>query len=221
MSTIEKYVAVGATHSAGESNVPARTADQESTTASIHRKRSRQGKLKKVAVGIVFFLVIHLLILMIIGSLIPISKPKFRIQSVTIQDLNVTDDFDSPHFNMKLSSLVTLKNSNFGAYKFEDANLTFSYKGAIVGRAVIHKSSAHLRSKKRMAIDVILSSNSVPRDFNLSMDIASGILPLSGRSRLRGKVEYFKVVRKHKSATLNCTLAINLLGKALQRLRCD
>ena len=70
-----------------------------------------------------------------------------------------------------------------------------------------------------------LNSNNVRNDTNLGSDIRSEFLTLTAQSKMNGKVYLMssgkrrKVKGKRRSATLNCTLTINLAKKLVQDIK--
>lgn len=55
----------------------------------------------------------------------------------------------------------------------------------------------------------------------LGSDLRSGILLLNGRSRLSGKVELLKLLKKKKSTEMDCTLAVDLNQRMIRDLKCN
>ncbi|RVX01824.1 hypothetical protein CK203_019351 [Vitis vinifera] len=62
--------------------------------------------------------------------------PKFRLRSVAIEDLSHTSNTTSS-FNIRFNAQVTVKNLNFGHYKFKSSTITFAYGATMVGEAFI------------------------------------------------------------------------------------
>ncbi|KAL2540212.1 Late [Abeliophyllum distichum] len=126
----------------------------------------------------------------------------------------------NPSFNIRMNAELGVKNTNFGHYKFRDSTIYFSYNDLIVGEAFVPKARAKARSTKKFNVIVNLSSSNLQNHPQLGNDLNSGVLTLTSKSKLDGKVELIKVLKKKKSTEMDCTLAINLKQKLIGDLNC-
>lgn len=69
-------------------------------------------------------------------------------------------------------------------------------------------------------MEVALSSAGLLDRVHLGSDLSSGVLPLNSQSTLNGKVEVLKLLKKKKSAEMECFIAINLPHRAVDYLSC-
>ncbi|KAG2709775.1 hypothetical protein I3760_05G257000 [Carya illinoinensis] len=150
-----------------------------------------------------------------------IRNLKVRLDSVTVENVNATSSSSSPSFSMKLTALVTVKNTNFGHFKFDDSTATVSYNGAQVAEGPILKARAKARSTKKFNVTVpVSSSNLSTNSGSLVSDINLGILPLSSHAKLNGKIHLFKIFKKKKSAEMSCTMEVDTKKNVIQKLTC-
>jgi len=159
-----------------------------------------------------------IVIVLFVSLVMRIRNPKVRLGGVTVENLKVSSS--SPSFSMKLYALVTVKNTNFGHFKFENTTLTISYMGTPVGEATIVKARARARSTKKFNVTISVGSNNEVSRNSLSSAIDSGIISLSSHAKLEGKIHLFKVIKKKKSAEMNCTMDVNTSLKKIQKLKC-
>ncbi|XP_021293260.1 late embryogenesis abundant protein At1g64065-like [Herrania umbratica] len=179
-------------------------------------RRKRNIKcLAYVVTGVIAQTIIILLFVMLVMR---IRNPKVRLGGVTVENLNSSSS--SPSFSMNLNAQVTVKNTNFGHFKFQNSALTISYKGTSVGEATIVKARARARSTKKLNVTVSVSSNMMSRNSALSSDNGSETINLSSHAKLDGKIHLFKVFKKKKSAEMNCTMEVNTSSKQIQNLMC-
>ncbi|CAA2993031.1 late embryogenesis abundant At1g64065-like [Olea europaea subsp. europaea] len=129
-----------------------------------------------------------------------------RLGDVSISSTNGTGEF-------RFSARVLVRNRNFGHYKFDDTMATIKNGDVTIGQFVIPESRAKARSTKRFYIIDDINSSSAGNH--------SGVLPLSVEAKLRGKVHLMKVIKRKKSADMNCTMSINLATNAVQDLNCN
>ncbi|KAL0304345.1 UNVERIFIED_CONTAM: Late embryogenesis abundant protein [Sesamum radiatum] len=182
----------------------------------------RRNKRNKCLLYIFLFIVFQTAIILLFAlTIMRIRAPKFRITAASFDTFEYSSAAANPSFNIRMTAQVSVKNTNFGQYKFEDTNVAFYYNGAVVGSAFIPGSSAKARSTKRLITVVELSSAGLQNGAQLGSDLSSGVLAVNSGGRLRGKVELLKVLKRKKSAEMNCIIAINLAQRIVGDLRCN
>lgn len=194
--------------------------------------KSDQGKRnnKKCLAYVAAFVVFQTAIILIFAlTVMRIRSPKLRFGAVvTVENLNFTTGnnatTNSPFFDMKLMAQVTVKNTNFGHFRYENSTIRILYGGMQVGEAAVLKARARARQTRRFNVTVDISSGMLLMSSNYSNilrnDIGSGVLALSSEAELKGKVHLMKVIKRNKSSEMNCTMRINLGTRAVQDLNC-
>ncbi|KAL2527364.1 Late [Abeliophyllum distichum] len=160
-----------------------------------------------------------LIILVFVLTFMRIRNPKVRLGAVTVKNINANSS-GSPSFSMKLAAQVTIKNTNFGHYKFPDSPITIFYKGTLVGESDIPTSRAKAKSTKKINITISVDSNKVSSSSSLGTDINSGKITLSSQATLYGKIHLFKVFKKKKTAKMDCTMDVNIKESTIENLEC-
>lgn len=180
-------------------------------------RRKRNRCFQYIAGGIILQTII---IVLFVVFVMRIKTPKVRLDSVAVDSLTANSSPSSPSFKVQINALVAVKNKNFGHYKFEGSKVTFSYKGTEVGEGTIAKAKAKAKRTKKINVTVSLNSNKVSSHSQLSSDLSSGNLTLTAYAKLDGKVHLFKVIKKKKSANLNCTVHVDTKAKVVHVLTC-
>ncbi|KAL2543716.1 Late embryogenesis abundant (LEA) hydroxyproline-rich glycoprotein family [Forsythia ovata] len=179
--------------------------------------RSKTKCLAYVAAFIVFQTAI---ILVFALTVMKIKSPKIRFNAIAVESFN-SNSTNSPSINMQLLTQITVKNTNFGHFKYDNSTLTILYNGMPVGEAVIPRGRAKARKTKKFNISVGVSSDRLSGNTNLGNDMNSGILRLSSHAKVSGKVHLMKVIKKKKSGEMNCDWNINLANRQIQDLKCN
>ncbi|XVE64766.1 hypothetical protein DITRI_Ditri07aG0128200 [Diplodiscus trichospermus] len=179
-------------------------------------KRNNAKCLAYVAAFVVFQTAIILIFAL---TMMRIRNPKVRFGDITVENFR-TGNSTSPFFDMKLVAHVTVKNTNFGHFKYESSTIRILYGGMPVGEAAVFKARAKARQTKKFYVAVNISSSMLSSNSNLGNDIASGVLPLSSQAKLNGKVHLMKVIKNKKSGEMSCTMGINLGTQVVQDLKC-
>ncbi|XP_022773307.1 late embryogenesis abundant protein At1g64065-like [Durio zibethinus] len=193
-------------------------------SASLQLEELKRKKRIKYAVYIAAFVVFQTIVILVFAlTVMRVKNPKVRIGRVTIETMetnNTGTAAAAPSFDLKFIAQVTVKNTNFGHYRFDYSTLTFLYDGVIVGEAIIPKARARARSTKRLDVTVEVNSRALPSTTGLASELSSNILTLNSHAKLTGKVELMKLMKKRKSPEMNCTLTFDVSTRNLQDLNC-
>lgn len=182
----------------------------------------RRRKRKRCLLYIVLFAVFQTgIILLFALTVMKIRTPKFRVSSAAFGAFDYSATAANPSFDIMTYAELSVKNTNFGHYKFESTTIYFFYGGAVVGSAYVPSWRARARSTRKIRVEVQLSSTGLLDRVQLSNDLNAGVLPLNSRSTLEGKVELMKLLKKKKSAEMECFIAINLVPRNVGYLSCN
>ncbi|KAF5479907.1 hypothetical protein F2P56_000690 [Juglans regia] len=196
--------------------------DEESAT-SLSDQELRKKKRIKLGIYIAAFVVFQVLVITAFSlTVMRVKTPKVRLGTVLLQDVK-TGNQTSPSFDISFTTQVRIKNTNFGPFKYESTNATFTYQGVTVGQVSIPKGKVGFRSTKKVTVTVTVNSNALPistTSTTLGSEMGAEVLTLNSHAKLGGKVELMFVTKKKKAAEMNCTMPIDLSTKAVQ-LNCD
>lgn len=161
------------------------------------KKKKRIKCLTYVAVFAVFQVAVILIFSLIIMR---VRTPKVRMDNVTVTS--------GANGDVRFGARVLVKNTNFGRYKFESTLATIRTADNNVVQFPIQEARARARSTKKIAVVASLGAST------------SGTLELTVEAKLRGKVEFMRVIKRKKTADMNCTLTLVLATNSVQNLRC-
>lgn len=183
----------------------------------------RSNKKRNWLILILAWIILHVVfVLLFVLLFLRVRTPKVRLGSVSVETINFNASSASPSFNLKLAAQVTIKNKNFGKFKFHNSTATVSYRGNEVGQAIIVKGNAKARSTKKINnVMVALNSNKASSNLShLGSDLSSKNLTFTAYTKLEGKVHLFLIFKKKKSAQMNCTFIVNTATKGISDLSC-
>ncbi|KAL0304343.1 UNVERIFIED_CONTAM: hypothetical protein Sradi_6302400 [Sesamum radiatum] len=148
-----------------------------------------------------------------------VRTPKVRFGSLTVEmlTLNSTTSLTQPSLSMRLNAQVTVKNTNFGEFKFSESAISIVYRGNVVGSGVIPGSGAGARSTKKLNVTVDVESK---KDPFWGRDLNSGRVTVSSHARLEGRVHLFMIVKKKKTGSMNCTMDVDTRTRTVANLNC-
>ncbi|KAL3532960.1 hypothetical protein ACH5RR_006481 [Cinchona calisaya] len=150
-----------------------------------------------------------------------VREPKFRVRSAIFENFDVSTLNTNASFNIRMNAELSVKNANFGRYKYQNSTIEFFYQDYKVGEAVIPKGKANFQSTKKFNVLVDLNSaNVVPGEVLGNEFVQHAWIPLTSRSPLKGKATLMLIFKKNKSTNMNCTMNLNISSKQLENLTC-
>ncbi|KAL6181887.1 hypothetical protein ACLB2K_048535 [Fragaria x ananassa] len=192
--------------------------DEESATLQTDAELKRQKRIKLFTyIGI--FVVFQIIVMTVFGlTVMKVKTPKVRLGEISITNLNAAAS--TPSFDTTFNTQIRVKNTNWGPYKFDAGTITFMYQGVPVGTVSVPKSKAGMRSNKKINVEVSLNSDALTGSSTLASELSSGVVTLTSQAKFTGKVELMLIMKKKKSATMGCTMAIDLSTKTVSSLQC-
>lgn len=193
----------------------------ESGGAADNRELRRR-KRRRCLIYILLFAVFQAGIILILALTVMRTRtPKFRVSAAAFGAVDYSSAAANPSFNIRMYAELSVRNTNFGRYKFESTTVYFHYNGAVIGSAFVPSWRAGARSTRVVNVEVELSSTGLLDRVQLANDLKAGVLPLTSQSTLNGKVELLGIIKREKAADLECFIAINLVPRTLGYLSCD
>lgn len=165
----------------------------------------RRKKKRKCIIFIVVLIVSNVVINAIMAvTILKARNPKFRIRNATV----TTFSGGAP---TRLSLELSVKNTNFGRYKYPRATVVFVHQGVVVGTADVANSKVGWRSTKKIKLDV---------EFNLGNDLNATMYQITAQGKLRGRAEIMFMMKKRKGADLDCTMDIQRPTQQITAIAC-
>ncbi|XP_065859920.1 late embryogenesis abundant protein At1g64065-like [Euphorbia lathyris] len=189
---------------------------------------TKKKRTKCIIFAVTFTLFQTLILLLFIFFVLRFNNPKFRITSTTspsFETFEINSNLTSPSFNFTINTEFGVKNTNFGHFKYETSNVTFQYRGIIVGVVTVDKARVRVRSTRKFYATVVLKMDTttlLPEDVDrLNTDLRSGKLPFTSSSILNGKIQLMKLIKKKKSGFMDCRMDVDIESRTLQDVICN
>ncbi|XP_021289335.1 late embryogenesis abundant protein At1g64065-like [Herrania umbratica] len=180
----------------------------------------REEKSSKCLVYVLLGMVIQGAVLLIFASIVLRARtPDVEIVSVTVRNLKYGNS-SAPSFNLTLVTEITVENSNFGDFRFENTTGTVWCGSVVVGEMKIPTGRAQARATERLNVSVDVSSLRTPGTKNLSCNISSGLLELNSHVKLSGKVSIMDIMKRRRHPEMNCFMTLNLTEHTKQDFPC-
>ncbi|KAG4211441.1 hypothetical protein ERO13_A02G104600v2 [Gossypium hirsutum] len=181
----------------------------------------RDEKSSKCLVYILVIMVIQGSILLVFASyFLRARTPGFEIGSVEVRNLKYGNS-SAPSFNFTLVTQVTVENTNFGDFRFDNSTGSVWCGSEVVGLMKIPKGRAQARASEMMKVSTQVSSVRLSDANNLASNMSYGLLELKSYVKLSGKVTIMNIMKRRRNPEMNCFMKLNLTGNTIQRLKCD
>ncbi|KAL1532283.1 hypothetical protein AAHA92_32312 [Salvia divinorum] len=146
-----------------------------------------------------------IIIVTILLTLLHKTPPKLRFQALAVEKLTV----NATSFSFRLHGEVTLRNPNFGQFKFPEGKVVILYRNNSIGGAVIPAGRVKARSAEKMNVTVVAEAG----DFG-----GEGKVTLSSNAVLSGRI---RVSKRRVKATMNCTMDVDTRRGSIDQFKCD
>lgn len=169
------------------------------------------GSSKKV-VYILLAVVVASIAFLIFGLVVlRIKAPTLRLSNVVVKELRYNS---SSSLNMTVIAGLRLHNMNFGRFQFGAGSATLFYGNATIGAAEVQSGEVGGRERREMSATVEVMSSDVK---NIS---EWDLVKLRSYAELRGEIGVMKIVNRHRTAFMNCSMDLNLTTQAIQGYSC-
>ncbi|XP_010418450.1 PREDICTED: late embryogenesis abundant protein At1g64065-like [Camelina sativa] len=196
--------------------------DEEQNEPRIWRRKTEEPPGKCLIYTLTIIVIIFAVFLILSSIFLRISTPEIETTSVSTRDLRFGGNSTNPYFNATLVSDITIRNSNFGAFEFEDGSLRVVYADhGVVGVTTIEgrRVEAH-KTVKITCVVVEIGSFRLLDTKGLDSDLRLGFLELRSVAEIRGRIKVLGR-RRWKVSVMSCTMRLNLTGRFIQHLLCE
>ncbi|EOA33268.1 hypothetical protein CARUB_v10022353mg [Capsella rubella] len=199
-----------------------RSDEEQNNEPRIWRRKTEEPPGKCLVYSLTIIVIVFAVCLILSSIFLRISKPEIETRSVSTRDLRSGGNSTNPYFNATLVSDISIRNSNFGAFEFEDSSLRVVYADhGVVGEATIpgRRVEAH-KTVRITGVVVEIGSFRLLDRKGLELDLRSGFLELRSVAEVRGRIKVLGR-RRWKVSVMSCTMRLNLTNRFIQNLFCD
>ncbi|KAM1139169.1 hypothetical protein ACFX2I_036875 [Malus domestica] len=133
--------------------------------------------------------------------------PKSKIIPVSLEGFELVG-FPVIKLNISIGILVTVKNPNYGGFKYENSTVHISYRGNVVAEAPIRDDTVPARSTHNITSVVSILADKLVTNSHFSGDMAVGVLNFTSETTLHGKVNLLKVFKMKATCYSDCNISI-------------
>ncbi|CAK9134366.1 unnamed protein product [Ilex paraguariensis] len=189
----------------------------------LNQKALRRKKCIRCCGCIAALLLIQaVVVIILIFTVFKVKDPKIKLNGVTIDKLELVSgtNIPRPGTNMSLTADVSVKNPNFASFKYKNTTTALYYYGSQIGEARGPPGHAKAHRTMRMNITVDIMTDNLISNPNLQSDANSGKLILTSYSRVAGRVNMLKLIKKHVIVKMNCSMTVNITSREILEQKC-
>ncbi|MBA0610966.1 hypothetical protein Godav_011693 [Gossypium davidsonii] len=158
-------------------------------------------------------LILAVVVLVLFFTVFRIHDPKIKINSVTIQRLELINGSLRNDVNVTLLADVSVTNPNVATFKFSNSTTLIYYGGRVIGEAIHLQGQAKARRTLLRNVTVELDPEKIQAVPSFRSDLNSGAFSISSYSTISGRVKILKIVKKRVVVGLNCTTTYRISGR--------
>ncbi|KAD3336694.1 hypothetical protein R6Q59_028214 [Mikania micrantha] len=140
------------------------------------------------------------------------KQPEITTQSVTLESFS-TNVFDVEDTNVTLGITITIKNPNYGGFKYENSTSYVTYHGDVVAMAPVTADTIPSRGQHNVGATVLVIGKSLISNPNFLKDLATNTLNFTSTTTLKGKAIVLKLFKKKATTYSSCDVSLYILEK--------
>ncbi|KAJ4704181.1 Late embryogenesis abundant protein [Melia azedarach] len=196
--------------------------DVQSKKEAAAAKPVRSHRKRNICIGVTLTIVgIVLLIVILALTVFKARRPVMNINSVSLEDLDVSLDMARMRVNLNVTLDVSLsiRNPNKVGFKYKNSSAFINYRGDVVGDVPIPAGRISADKTSGMNLTVTLLADRLLGNSQLFPDVMGGSLPLSTKAKISGKVNILGIKIKVTS-TSTCAVTVFISNRTISDQSC-
>ncbi|XP_057967535.1 late embryogenesis abundant protein At1g64065-like [Malania oleifera] len=198
--------------------------EEDPAVVPVHPKIRRRRRCIKCCGCLTAVILILVVVVVILAfTVFKVKDPKMKMNSVSIQQLEVTlpsGNNPRPTINLTLVADVSVKNPNAASFKFGNTATTVFYGGTEVGQAWTPPGHARARRTLHLNVTVGVDPQKILGVGSLGSDLIAGELTVSTVTMVGGRVKVIGIIKKHADIRMNCDITISISERDIQKYDC-
>ncbi|CAH1439492.1 unnamed protein product [Lactuca virosa] len=191
-----------------------------------HTDEPRQRKRRRCIIccaSVTGVILTILLVLLILGlTVFKAKKPVMTVNSVALQDLNVSFHTFPVRvsLNLSLDLGISIENPNKVGVKYKPSSASLLYRGNEVGQVPIPAGEIGSDDTRELNLTVTVFADRLLSDSDMYRDLLSGNLPFTTYTRIKAKVRVL-FIHIHVTSISTCDVNIDIVGRRIANQTCN
>ncbi|OIT24732.1 PREDICTED: uncharacterized protein LOC109216164 [Nicotiana attenuata] len=198
--------------------------DDNYINMELHKKKRRRRRCIKCCGCCTAAVLVLAVIMLVLGfTVFRVHSPSIRMNSVNLDGLSylTSNSTLQPNVNLTVSADVSVKNPNAASFKFNKATTSLFYDDVVVGEALTPLGNAKARRTLRMNVTVEVMMEKILSIPQLGNDLKSGEVSLSTYTRINGRVNILKIIKKSAEIKMSCKMTFDLRSQDVRDIDCS
>ncbi|KAG9454129.1 hypothetical protein H6P81_007033 [Aristolochia fimbriata] len=173
---------------------------------------SRRGVIICCGVTVAIIVILVVVAITLLFTVFKPKEPKVQPHPVILQRIEF-ELLPILKLNLTLLVSVTVKNPNYGSFKYDETKVLIYYRGTQIGEGPIDAGSisSHESEDFNTVIEITAEKMLGSKDF--WQDLGGGHFNFTSESKVYGKATLFKLLKKHARGRTTCDITVYLTGR--------
>ncbi|KAK9151873.1 hypothetical protein Syun_010182 [Stephania yunnanensis] len=133
--------------------------------------------------------------------------PQVFLHDITVKNINFSF-FPALSLNATATLVVTIRNQNYGSFRYNTSTAYIYYHGDLVADAPVKPDEVPARKYHNVSTTVTIDGAKVIANPDFLIEYKNGTLTLTSSMALEGKVRVFKVFKHHAVVHSTCEIFV-------------
>lgn len=166
-------------------------------------------KICATVAGIIFITILVVLVVLFL-TVLKLKEPEIVARPVNLEGFDVVV-FPAIRVNVSVGVLITVKNRNYGSFKYDNSTAHISYRGNVIAEAAFENGMIPARKKHNISASLDILAEKLILDSHFLKDLLDvGVLNFTSHTIVHGKGSMLKIFKKKALSYTDCNISIVL-----------
>ncbi|XP_050371621.1 uncharacterized protein LOC126789504 [Argentina anserina] len=174
----------------------------------------RGWKLCAIVTGILLIIIVVVLVVLFL-TVLKLKEPDVVARPINLESYDVVF-FPAIRFNVSVGLLITVKNRNYGSFKYGNSTAHIFYRGKLIAEARFKDGTipSHKKFNIRTSMDILADRLLLDSDFLKDLTIV-GVVNFTSHTVVHGKGSLLHIFHKKGHSYTDCNISIVVGSQSL------
>ncbi|XP_062014795.1 late embryogenesis abundant protein At1g64065-like [Rosa rugosa] len=173
----------------------------------------RGWKICATVTGILFITILVVLVVLFL-TVLKIKEPDIVARPVNLESYEVVV-FPAIKFNVSVGILITVKNRNYGSFKYDNSTALISYRDKVIAVTPLKDGTIPSHKKYNITASMDILADKLLFDSNFLRDLRAGVLNFTSHTTVHGKGSLLKIFHKKATSKTDCNISIIVASQSV------
>lgn len=174
-------------------------------------------KRLKICCGVALILLIVFVVISLIlyFAMLKPKEPHVTPHPASLENIQLRI-FPKFRLNVTLGMVITIRNPNYGSFKYKNTKAYISYRGTIIAEVPIEPEVVPARGELNIRTYASVTADKLVLNHHFLRDLVTGRFDLTSSATLQGTVSVLKVFKLRAEVFSTCDISIVVLTQGLE-----